>query len=48
VPLWRAKEMLLNKEIKTYDIIEVEESKNTDEPQTKRAFEEEIIIKKKR
>ena len=40
VPLWKAKEMMLAKEIEDYELIEVESATNLEEPQTQRQFEE--------
>ena len=39
VPLWKAKEMMLNKEISDFEPIDVEDSRNVDAPETQMEFE---------
>lgn len=47
VPMWRAKKMILDWEIETYEeIVEVESSRNTETPQTQVEFERNIKSKK--
>lgn len=46
VALWKAKRMVLDWEIEDYELIKVESSKNTEEPESQVAFERWLKSKK--